>query len=250
MFEGDCNSIRILFAEDHPAIQDRVGSLIREWGFDADIVSNGLEAVRYAEKNTHYDLCLMDKRMPVLDGIKAAGKIRWLTDYFPIIIYSADKPVCYEYLRNKGIDDWIEKSCDPDHLYERIMKWCNLRETIINTDDNNFTIHKETPMNSQDAQQIKKLKEKGLSLMSVFGTSTEATFVVNEGVPEFIEQEFTENQKPSVKFLDHNPEAKGGCCLFAKTSLVVKTHMVDEYFEEENQNEKNKLKKMIVTPRE
>jgi hypothetical protein len=83
--------------------------------------------------------------------------------------------------------------------------------------------------------------------MSVFGTSTEATFVVNELVPEYIEQEFTENQKPSVKFLDHNPEAKGGCCLFARTSLVVKTHMLDEDFEEENRNEKNRLKEIIVT---
>ncbi|MDD2390954.1 MAG: response regulator [Desulfobacterales bacterium] len=44
------NSLRILFAEDHPAIQGLIGSLIKGWGFHTDIASNGLEAVRYAEK--------------------------------------------------------------------------------------------------------------------------------------------------------------------------------------------------------
>lgn len=183
----------------------------------------------------------------MLNGIKAASKIRWLTDYFPILIFSADVPVGKEYLQDKGIDDWIEKSCGPNYLYEKINEWCSLRAIRINKGDKFFKIEKEIPMNSQHAQQIKKLKEQGLSLMSIFGTSTEATFVVNELVPEYIEHEFTENQNQSVKFLDHNPEAKGGCCLFAKTSMVVKTFMVDEDFEEENENERKKLKKVMVS---
>ena len=128
MLEKNHKSLRILFAEDHPMIQGLIGSFMESWGFHADIASNGLEAVRYAEKN-RYDLCLMDKSMPVLNGIKAAKKIRWLTDYFPIIIFSADEPVANEYLRDKGIDDWVEKSCDPDHLHARMLEWCSLRAT-------------------------------------------------------------------------------------------------------------------------
>jgi hypothetical protein len=94
---------------------------------------------------------------------------------------------------------------------------------------------------------LKQLKEQKLSVISIFGTSAEATFVVNDDVPQYIEKEFSENQKQSVRFLDHSPEGKGLCRLFSKTSMVVKEFMLDEDFESENQQELKKLKGIFVS---
>lgn len=44
-----------------------------------------------------------------------------------------------------------------------------------------------------------------------------------------------------------NPDVKGMCRLFSKTSMVVKTFMMDEDFENENQQEKEKLKEITVS---
>ena len=238
--------MKILIAEDDPMLQTMAGDIMNHWGFDFDIASNGLEAVEKAQ--THdgkYDLCLMDIDMPVMNGLEAAKIIRRKVEYFPIMAVTGNFGVRQECLQ-MGMDDFLEKPYAIDKLFQRIE---NLTVKTIKIDiRNNYTrLTKETPMNAQQTSVLKQLKEQNLSMISIFGTSTEATFIVNEVVPEYIEKEFAENKKPSVKFLDHNPEAKGLCRLFSKTSMVVKTFMLDKDFESENQQEKDKLKEISVT---
>jgi CheY-like chemotaxis protein len=242
-------SLTLLIAEDHPDVQGLLRDFMDSWGYHADIVSNGLEAVQHARAGT-YDLCLMDRRMSVMDGLTAVETIRRRTPYFPILMFSFDPPPPQSYLTKKGIDEWIEKDCDPSYLHERIMEWGNTRTISIAKHGNQTTVKREMPMDAQHAQKVRKLKEQHLSLMSVFGTSTEATFVVNEKIPTYIEQEFADNQKPSVKFLDHTPDAPGRCCLFARTSLVIKTFMLEEDFLEEKQAEMKMMQSIAISTEE
>ncbi len=104
MLETDNASLNLLIAEDHSLIRELLGSLMDSWGYRADIVTNGLEAVQHAQVGT-YDVCLMDRRMPVMDGFTAIENIRRQTPYFPILMYSLDLPPSPSFIDDKGIDE-------------------------------------------------------------------------------------------------------------------------------------------------
>ncbi|MFA7185733.1 MAG: response regulator [Victivallales bacterium] len=237
--------MKILIAEDDQNQQQTVTMLINYWKFDFDLAVNGKEAVEYAcNREGEYDLGLMDIDMPVMNGYEATQKIRQKAKYFPIMGLTGNINIEQNF-QKAGMDDFLEKPYTFDKLYQKIES-LTVKTVQIDIHNNHIYFIKETPMNAQQTSVLKQLKEQNLSMISIFGTSTEATFIVNEVVPEFIEREFAENKKSSVKFLDHNPEAKGLCRLFSKTSMVVKTFMIDEDFESESKNEKNKLKEISI----
>lgn len=219
---------------------------MKSWGFTFDMVSNGKEVVELAKVNEgKYDICLMDTDMPIMDGFEATKMIRRNIKYFPILSLSGDftnKKKCLE----SGADEFLAKPYFPDELYKKISGW-NGKIIQMQVNEAFFEIQREMPVQPKQAAVLKELREKGLSLINIFGTATEASFIVNELIPNYIEDEFAKNQKQSVKFLDHNPESKGLCRLFAKTAMVVKTCMLDEDFEHENNLEKTKLKKIAMT---
>lgn len=239
--------MNILIAEDNTSTQMLIRRLMEIWGFKFDIASNGKEAVELAKVNEgEYDLCLMDTDMPIMDGLEAIKMIRKNIRYFPILSLSGDftyEKKCFE----SGADEFLAKPYLLDELYKKINGWNGINIIQLQVNEDYFKIEREMPMDTKKASVLKELKEKGLSLISIFGTATEATFIVNELIPDYIENEFAENQKQSVKFLDHNPESKGLCRLFAKTSMVVKTFMLDEDFEYKNKQEATQLKKIIIT---
>ncbi|WP_411345342.1 PAS domain S-box protein [Paenibacillus sp. WLX1005] len=72
--EDSFAELRILIAEDHPSNQRVLTSMLQRLGCTADMVVNGLEAVRLATEQT-YDLILMDVQMPEMNGIEATQRI-------------------------------------------------------------------------------------------------------------------------------------------------------------------------------
>lgn len=73
--ENDLNKMSLLVVDDSAINQRVVMMSLRSMLGSIDAASNGLEAFqKYC--NNHYDVVVMDGRMPVMDGYEATRKIR------------------------------------------------------------------------------------------------------------------------------------------------------------------------------
>jgi len=68
-------SLRILIAEDTDENRELVSELLKKRGHSVVGVADGRQALDELEKN-HYDVVLMDERMPRMDGLEATRAIR------------------------------------------------------------------------------------------------------------------------------------------------------------------------------
>ena len=106
-------------------------SRLREQGYEVivgsslvvELAEDGCQAVDKA-RSGHFDLILMDMKMPNLDGIDATRIIRELAPDIPIIALTA-----YAYEHDKqaalkaGCNDFLTKPFTQEVLKETIKKW-------------------------------------------------------------------------------------------------------------------------------
>ncbi|MXN76200.1 response regulator [Burkholderia sp. 4701] len=86
--ETDDEPLHVLVAEDHPASRALLRDQLDALGYDATIVTNGVEAMRaYFERP--YDVVLTDLGMPELDGFALANFLREQGSTVPVITMTA-----------------------------------------------------------------------------------------------------------------------------------------------------------------
>jgi signal transduction histidine kinase/CheY-like chemotaxis protein len=115
--------MHILVVEDNLLNQKLAGFMLKEWGFQYEIASNGKIALEKLVDKA-YDLILMDMQMPELNGYETTQSVRnQLKLTLPIIAMTAhalpgEREKCISY----GMNDYISKPINETELFSLLTK--------------------------------------------------------------------------------------------------------------------------------
>ena len=113
--------LRVLIADDNYINQKVVACQLLQLGITADVVADGMEAVRRSAERD-YDILLLDCHMPVMDGFEASRAIREREamcgkDRLLIIACTANVSAEAELqCREAGMDGYLVKPIELDKL--------------------------------------------------------------------------------------------------------------------------------------
>ncbi|TVY02215.1 response regulator [Cohnella terricola] len=117
---------RIWVVDDQIVNRLVVNQLLSAYGFEAEMMESGSEAVaRAMSEPVAPDLILMDLHMPDMDGIEATAFIRerYTADQLPIIALTADVTEdMHTRCKEAGMNDIITKPIDPEVLFAVLRK--------------------------------------------------------------------------------------------------------------------------------
>ncbi|MDO4563052.1 MAG: ATP-binding protein [Clostridia bacterium] len=125
----DVAGMRVLLVEDNEINLLIAKTILEDFQVMVDTADNGKDALERFEASPmwHYELILMDLRMPVMDGIEACSRIRSLqrTDaVVPIVALTADAFASDEELTRKaGMNDHLSKPINIAQLCRVLQKY-------------------------------------------------------------------------------------------------------------------------------
>jgi len=111
---------RILIIDDDRAFRVGTGALLADEGYDVDAVPDGTEGLaRLAER--HYELVLLDLKMPGRSGLSILEEIRRSGSALPVLMLTGYGSVDTAVQALKlGADDYLTKPCDNQVLRSKI----------------------------------------------------------------------------------------------------------------------------------
>jgi two-component system response regulator RegX3 len=119
--------IRILVAEDEPAILDSVAYTLRGEGFEVDTVEDGERALDRAQQG-QYDILVLDLMLPKLAGTEVLRRLRRESTVLVIVLTArsaeADRVLGLEI----GADDYVTKPFSMAELVGRVRALLRRRE--------------------------------------------------------------------------------------------------------------------------
>ena len=120
---------RVLLVDDHFAATEIFGRYLRGWGAEVTSVSRASDALaelrRCARETCHFDLAILDKRLPDLDGLELARQIRAEPSLaaLPLILATAfDRAALREDALACGFATYLRKPVRRAELFEELTK--------------------------------------------------------------------------------------------------------------------------------
>lgn len=126
---------RLLLVDDDRTFRLSTAALLRQDGHDVVEAPDGAVAVEML-RTEHFDLILLDMRMPGLDGIGIVEVLRTWGHDTPILMVSGYGTVDTAVNAiHTGADDFLTKPVEPDVLSARVEDLLSRRPTLRNLDD-------------------------------------------------------------------------------------------------------------------
>ncbi|MEG3938311.1 PAS domain S-box protein [Microcoleus sp. S36b_A3] len=116
------NKRKVLILEENQLNRDLLCRLLGRLGFEIAEAGNGQECL-YKAVEFHPDLILMDLRMPVMDGLETASRLRQLPELKDVILIAMSASV-FESVQQEIIlsrcDDFLPKPIEANHFLEQL----------------------------------------------------------------------------------------------------------------------------------
>ncbi|MDD4929857.1 MAG: ATP-binding protein [Gallionella sp.] len=122
---------RILIVEDQPENQLLLSQLMARIGLPVRVAGNGEQALALFER-WHPDLIWMDRRMPVMDGLEAARRIRQLPGGTEVKIVAVTASAFKEQrdeMLAAGMDDFVRKPYRFNEIYNCLANQLGVQYT-------------------------------------------------------------------------------------------------------------------------
>ena len=131
--------LRVLAVDDESYIREFFVSISKRFGFTCDVAQDGYEACDLIKKNPKYDIFFVDWRIPGIDGIELARKIRELNvnNSVIIMISSVEWTKIEENAKAVGVDRFVPKPLFPSVIVDTIQE-CLGVETPETTEANDI----------------------------------------------------------------------------------------------------------------
>lgn len=155
----------ILVVDDNPKY---IADALPMYGYDVEVATDGMQALKILKKNNNFDLVLLDVMMPNLDGwqtlkaIRNDNKLKHLSVIMLTAVNEESKQV--SGLR-AGADDYITKPFILPNLLARVeallrrTKW--QQEAAKSTADTDFNIPEDIEPLTEREKEVLKLVAKG-----------------------------------------------------------------------------------------
>ena len=125
------NDISLLFVDDEPVILSYFSAFSLKYGYKADTVASGKEALALLEE-TSYDMVITDILMPGMSGIQLLKNLQKSFPDIPVIMITSDPSIesAMESLK-LGAVDYVVKPIDPKKLDHTIRRALHQRSLEI-----------------------------------------------------------------------------------------------------------------------
>ena len=127
---------RVLVVDDHLAATEILGRYLRGWGAEVATVGRAADALaelrRCAREACHYDLAILDKRLPDLDGLELAAQIRSdpTLAAMPFILATAfDRRALREEVLAAGCAAYLRKPVRREELHQTVIQVFDCADT-------------------------------------------------------------------------------------------------------------------------
>lgn len=120
--------MRLLLAEDEPAMSEAVADILAYHGYSVDAVANGDDALAYALMEK-YDGAIFDIMMPGQSGLEVLKKLRERGIRTPVLLLTAKSDVEDRITGlDLGADDYLPKPFNMGELLARVRAMLRRRE--------------------------------------------------------------------------------------------------------------------------
>lgn len=122
----DLHHLKVLVVDDHPLARSILAEMLTSFSFQVDQAGSGLEAIQRLEQAPGaYQLVLMDWKMPEMDGIEAAKRIKAMPETVQtpavLMITAYDREEIRTRAQQAGIDMFLTKPVTQSMLLDTIM---------------------------------------------------------------------------------------------------------------------------------
>ena len=127
------STIRVLLVDDEETLLEYLAKRLLKMGFTVKVTFSGVEAVQ-AAKEEHFDVAVVDLKMPDMDGVETQKRLREVQPFLQCIVLTGHGSI--ESALESGQQeafDYLMKPVDYDKLVDVIKKAYSKKTALQDT---------------------------------------------------------------------------------------------------------------------